>query len=205
MIQSLITNLSLFNRPHCGSFLFLVFMVLGVSQSSFAIYKEIGLNYSYKRNYFDEFNNSEQQATQASVSFYLWERIALELSYTAGLAVQKDKQPNLLGAALRTTTSYIDAYGADLIFVFAEKTSKFQPFIKGGVAQVRRKVVIQDDGNNPWEILYSGMAPGYGIGCKMFITESFAIKTSYDFLQTPSNSDTSYSETNGRAGITWAF
>ena len=175
------------------------------SNNLLAVYKELGLNYAYKKNYFDDFNNSEQQSTQFSLSFYLWERIALELSYTAGLAVQKDKQPNLLGATMRTTTSYIDAYGADLILVFADRTSKIQPFIKGGASQVRRKIVIQDDGNNPWEILYSGMAPGYGAGCKFFISEAFAIKASYDFLQTPSNSDTQYSDTNGRIGISWAL
>jgi opacity protein-like surface antigen len=154
---------------------------------------------------FDEFNNSEQQSTQVSISTYLWERIALELSYTTGLAVQKDKQPNLLGATLRTTTSYVDAYGADLILVFADRNSQFQPFIKGGIAQVRRKVVIQDDGNNPWEIVYSGAAPGYGVGCKIFLTERFSIKASYDFLETPSNSDTRYSETTGRIGLSWVL
>jgi hypothetical protein len=193
--------LNIFSRLNFFCVLFLVLF----SNQVFGIYTEIGTTYSYKKNYFEATNNSEQQSTQVSISFFLWERIALETSYTTGLAVNKEKQPNLLNASLRTTTVFFDAYGLDVILLLSGRQDNIQPFLKAGISQIRRKIVIQDDNNQPWEIIYSGPAPGYGVGLKFRISEKLSLKTSYDILSTPSGSDTSYSETTGRIGFTWGL
>ncbi len=132
--------------------------------------------------------------------------MALELSYTNGLYIKKEKQPNYAGAFLRTTTQYTDVYGTDLIWVLADKKAVFQPFIKGGAAFVRIKQVVADENSgNPWEILYNGVSPSYGVGTKFFITEAFAIRASWDALETPTTNGTKVTEFTGRMGISWVF
>lgn len=166
---------------------------------------ELGANYSYKKSTFDADNNTEQQSSTASFAIYLWKQIALEFSYTNGLFVKKEKQPNASSAFLRTTTVYSDIYGADIIFVLADRDAKFQPYIKGGAAKIKRRQVVQDDNNNPWEINYAGVAPSYGVGFKFFLTKELSIRTSYDLLQTPVDNSTKIDEINGRVGLSWIF
>ena len=172
---------------------------------AFAIDTELGINYSYKKSAFDTENNNEQQSTTGSISFYFWEKIALELSYTNSLYVKKEKQPEYAGAILRTTTQYTDVYGADLIFIFADRKASFQPYLKGGAAQVKVRQVVQDTGSPSWEINYSGLSPSAGIGFKFFITEAFALRASYDAIQTPVNNDTKITDVTGRVGVSWMF
>jgi hypothetical protein len=184
------------------TFLFLIF---ATASSAYAINVEVGLNYNYKKSAFDVENATEQQSTTGSISFYFWERVALEMSYTSGLYVKKEKQPDFAGSFLRTTTQYTDVYGADLIFVLADRKATFQPYIKGGGAYVRVKQVVQDQRDNPWEILYSGPSPSYGVGFKFFLTEAFALRVSYDAIETPVNNDTKVTDITGRVGVSWMF
>lgn len=187
-------------------FLFiLLFATLSITSFAQAMNVELGVNYNYKKSTFDTTNNTEQQSSTGSVSLYFWEKVALELSYTNGLYVRKEKQPNFAGAFLRTTTQYSDIYGMDLIYVLSDKQAAFQPFIKGGGAYVKIKQVVQDDNNNPWEITYSGMSPSYGVGFKFFITQAFAFRASYDAIETPVNDNVKVTEISGRVGVSWMF
>ncbi len=181
----------------------LIFFILLVTTEALAVNTELGINYNYKKSAFDADNNTEQQSATGSISFYFWERVALETSYTNGLYVKKEKQPAFAGSFLRTTTQYTDVYGADLIFVFSDKKAMLQPYIKGGGAYVKVKQVVQDEGANPWEILYSGLSPSYGVGFKFFITEAFALRVSYDAIVTPVNNDTKITDITGRVGVSW--
>lgn len=183
----------------------ITFILLLVSFQAHAVNTELGINYSYKKSSFDSDNNTESQSATGSISFYFWERVALELSYTNGLYVKKEKQPDSAGALLRETTQYTDVYGSDLIFVLADRKATVQPYLKGGVAYVRVKQVVQDEGANAWDLVYSGASPSYGVGLKIFLTEAFALRASYDALQTPVNNDTKITEISGRVGISWIF
>lgn len=166
-------------------------------------FTEMGLNYNYKKSAFDADNVSEQQSATGSLAFYFWERLGVELSYTNGLYVKREKQPNNAGAFLRETTIYTDAYGCDLIYIFADKKTAFQPFVKGGATYVKRKQVVQDAGTNSWDLEYKGLSPSYGVGFKLFITEAFAFRASYDILKTPVDDNTKVEEVTGRVGISW--
>lgn len=186
----------------------ILFIVIAIflGSTSFAMDTELGVNYSYRKSAFDSDNNTEQQSTTGTVSFYFWEKVALELSYTSSLYVKKEKQPDFSGAYLRTTTQYTDVYGADLIFVLAsDKKASFQPYIKGGAASVRVKQVVQDEGQNPWDITYTGLSPSAGIGFKLFFTEAFAFRASYDAIQTPTNNNTKVTDVSGRIGLSMIF
>ncbi len=183
----------------------LVFCAICISNTCWAINTEVGVNYSYRKSAFDSDNNTEQQSTTGSLSFYFWEQIALEMSYTSTLYVKKEKQPDFAGAYLRTTTQYTDVYGADLIFVLADRKASFQPYIKGGAAQVKVRQVVQDEGQNAWEINYNGLSPSAGVGFKLFFTEAFALRASYDAIQTPSNNNTKITDISGRVGLSMMF
>lgn len=184
--------------------LFLSFLII-IPSISQALVTELGLSYSYRKSSFDESNNSEQQAVAGTVSFYLWERVALEFGYMNGLYVQKEQQPDNIGYQIRTTTLYSDTYSAELILVFADRKAKFQPFIKGGMSYLKRRRVVQDEGSPSWEIKYDGVSPSYGAGIKFFFSENLSIRAGYDFLQTPADSETKVDEASGRLGISWMF
>lgn len=185
--------------------IFLILSILCSSSQSYAVSTEVGVSYTYRKSAFDSENNTEQQSTTGSFSMYFWEQIALELSYTNTLYVKKEKQPDLAGAYLRTTTQYTDVYGADLIFVLAQKNAMFQPYVKGGIANVKVRQVVQDDGQNPWELTYKGFSPSVGVGFKFFLSENFSFRTSYDMIQTPSNNNTKITDISGRVGLSLMF
>jgi opacity protein-like surface antigen len=185
-------------------YLILTVFILALQSQAWALNTEIGINYNYKKSAFDAENNTEQQSATGSLSFYFWERVALELSYTNGLYVKKEKQP-VVSSVMRTTTQYSDIYGGDLIFVLSDRKAAVQPYLKGGVAYVKIKQVVQDDGANPWELVYSGYSPSYGVGFKFFLTESFALRASYDGIQTPTNDGTKVNDYTGRVGVSWMF
>jgi len=185
--------------------LILIFSVCALPLVSKSFYTSVGLKYAYKKSSFDANNKTEQQSTTGSVSFYFLESVALEVSYTNGLYVKKEKQPNTAGAFLRTTTVYSDIYGLDLIYLFATRKERYQPYIKGGVAQVKRQQVVQDDNNTPWEIKYNGPSPSYGLGIKVFLTTVLAIDAGYDIIQTPVDQENRIDEATGRLGLSWTF
>jgi len=183
----------------------LLFILIG-SLSAQAMMTEIGVSYNYKKSSFDADNISEQQSSTGSLSLYFWENVALELSYTNGLFVKKEQQPDFAGSFLRTTTQYTDVYESDLIFVLGDKKAAFQPYLKGGAAYVKIRQVVQDTNAPAWELQYSGFSPSYGAGFKFFLTDAFAFRVSYDAIQTPAdNSGTKVTDITGRVGVSWMF
>jgi opacity protein-like surface antigen len=179
----------------------LIFALLSSAQAG--AYVELGAAYNYKKSSFDMDNNTESQSTTGSVSLYFFERIALELSYTNGLYVKKERNTTLITNPIVKTTQYTNIYGTDLVFVFADRKTKFQPYVKAGAAYVDRKQVGDQDGANPYEIIYKGTSPSAGVGFKLFLTEAFAIKASYDYMKTPVSDGIQVEEVSGRFGISW--
>lgn len=183
------------------SILFILFIFnLFLQPFASAMYTEFGLSQSYKKTSFSEFTTAESEMLSGSVSFYLWENAALELSYTKGLVVQKEKdvvQPT------RTVTQHSTVYGTDIVIAFAEKRSTFQPFIKGGAAYIEKKQVTQDEGTPSFETnLPARYVPSYGVGIKIKLTDAFGVSTSLDVWKDDS---TSTNDIASRTGITWMF
>lgn len=172
------------------------FAILGITQT------ELGVSYNYRKAYFDATNNTEQQSTTANISLYFLERLALELSVSDSLAVRKEKQPNS-STKLRTQTIYGKAFGADLIYVFAGRKEPFQPFIRAGAAQLERRYVVQDEGDIAWQITSKGNSPSYGAGFRFLLSESFALKVSYNVVQTPTDDNSKAEESEARVGLSW--
>lgn len=181
--------------------LFIIFSFFSIS--SMALTTEIGTSYSRKKQTFDSLNYLESESTTASVSLYFWERIALELSYTQAYAVQQQK-----AGSNNAQTVYQNAVimGSDLIFMLADRTAVFQPYLKGGAAQVTKsqKIVIENLGSYTLEP-DTAVAPSYGAGLKIMLTQQFSIKMSYDIWKSPLGNGVFTDDTSLRTGVTWLF
>ncbi len=165
---------------------------------SFAITTEISLSYSSKKTSFDKDNYVASQSITGSVSFYIFERTALELSYTDALAVREEKILNSTQTVVQTT----QVYGADLIYVFADKTSVIQPYIKGGVANIRRRQESKKDNLDMDPISPDpATVPSYGVGLKLLMTQTFSFKISYDAWKTPLEEGAYTDDAALRAGV----
>ncbi len=182
-----------------------IILIVGLYLSSIsqAMFIEMGLSHSLKKTTFSADNYIESETLSGSISFYIWEQIALETSYTQGYAVRKESD---IINPVRTITQKTDIYGADLVFGLLGRSSAFQPFIKGGAAYITKKQSIGEEGTPAYTITPKpGVAPSYGIGFKIKLTETFSLSTSVDVWQTPLDDGTKTNDTATRTGITWMF
>ncbi len=181
-----------------------ILMLFLLPVGAHAMFTEIGLTYGRKKTNFDANNNYDSETTTASVSFYFAEKLALELSYTEATGIQN--QQASAADTPRTIFQKTQIAGADLIVVFADKKALFQPFIKGGVAQISRRQEIKD-GTFPTQVLEPdvAVAPSYGLGLKIALTDTFGLKASYSIWQTPIGGGAKTNDDAVSAGITWMF
>lgn len=179
--------------------------ILLASQQAAAIAWELGVSYNYKKTTLDDLNNIEQQSTTGSVSMYFWSQVALELSYTNGLYIKRERENAALNSTtVRTTTQFTDVYGADLVFLLADRKAMFQPFLKAGVAYITKRQVVQIGSDASFEIRPNpGWAPSYGAGIRITVSESFSIRGSYDVVRTPIDGGSSANDATGRLGVSW--
>lgn len=183
----------------------LVFAIMFFSISNAqAFFVEVGASYSRDRKNFDVANYTESESVTGELSFYFWERIALEFSYTDATGLLKQKG----GASdpARTTQQKTQVLGSDLILMFADKKAFFQPFIKGGFAHMSRGQEIKIEGFDTQSLdPESAVVPSYGAGLKLLLTSSMSIKMSYNIWRTPIGGGTFTNDSSMRAGIAWIF
>jgi outer membrane protein W len=184
--------------------LYLAFTLFSFTAS--AMYTEVGVNYMYKKSFIDSANNIEQQGTTGSISLYFWDQIAIEISYTNALMVKKEQEVSATSPSVRTTSQVSDIYGLDLIYVMGDRKAAFSPYIKAGVGYIVKKQVTQIDNNTPWSAgPYDGYAPSYGVGLKIMLSDTLALKMGYDVVMTPIDNNSTAQDINGRAGLSWIF
>lgn len=169
-----------------------------------AFYTEVGLSYSRKTTTFDENNSFDSESLTGSLSVYFFERLALELSYTDALGLREEKAST--SDAQRTTTQKSQILGSDLIITFAEKKDLFQPYVKGGIAQISRFQEVKIEGQDTFTIEPErATVPSYGAGLKIQLTATFGLKFSYDVWKTPIGGGLQTDDTSIRAGVTWVL
>lgn len=184
------------------------FFGLSLAPSAQAIFTEVSLSYNYKKVTYDAQNSAESQGTTGSVSFYLWDRVALETAYTNSLYVKKESEMAAAGSTqTRTVVQKSDIYELNLQYLLTpDRKALFQPFVKGGIAYISKTQTVQIDGDFPFEIHPTpGWGPSIGIGSKIFVTESLSLRLSYDIVRTPIDNSTTADDATGRAGISWMF
>jgi hypothetical protein len=179
-------------------FLILFFL----TNSAWALNYELGISYARKKNSFDQDNYFDTESTTGSLSVYFSEMIALELSYTDAKANRFEKPP---GGTSIQTYQRSEILGADLIYVILPRTFFIQPYIKGGVAQLKRKQITYTDPGNQAETLpiETAIVPDYGVGIKIGITNSLSVRISYDVWRTPVGGGVITDDNQLRAGLSW--
>ncbi len=169
--------------------------------NSYAGVFEVSLTASHRRSEINDSNYLQSTSYTGSVSYYFFEMSALELSYTNGESLQKADT----GSDIIQFKTNFEMLGADLVFTFAGRSSSFQPFLKGGVAQISKEIVtITSTGKNTNKQTPE-VVPSAGVGFKIRLTKTFSIKVGVDGWVTnmgESNESTDYA---GRAGISWMF
>lgn len=180
----------------------MIFSVLILNSNAKAFFTEVSVSYMQKKTSFDAYNTYSAESTTGSLSFYFMERVALELSYTDGTSVKEERVQN----QQQTTVQKTQVAGADLILIFADRKAVFQPYLKGGAAQITRKQTIKID-NALVETLAPdiAVAPSYGIGCRFAITETFGLKMSYDIWKTPIGGGATTDDNAIKVGLSWIF
>jgi hypothetical protein len=168
-----------------------------------AVFTELSFSYGYKKTTFTTDNYMESELKTGSISFFVWDHIALESSFTKGMAIRKEKDST---NPIRTITQDTTVYGLDLVLSLSDRKATFQPFIKGGTAYIVKKQVVADEGNPSFEINPTpGLAPSYGFGIKIKFTDSLALTTGIDAWLTPIDDGTKTNDIAARSGISWIF
>lgn len=167
----------------------------------FSMVTELGLSYGYQKRTFDANNKYQLDSKSASIAFYFSEHLALDLSYTDGFIEQKTKD---VTERIVQQTSRI--YGADLMILIADRTDIFQPYVKGGIAQIEKKQKIKIVGLDVHETpTISARVPSYGAGLKIRLSEVFSLRFGIDFWKTPLDDGSKTEDSAFKAGVSWMF
>lgn len=182
--------------------LLLLILTVALTLPAQAIDIELGASYGHKTTTFDANNSYDSESTTASASFYFWEQIAIELSYTQASGVRQEKVTPT--DPQRTTYEQSQIIGADVIYVFADRKAFFQPYVKGGFAHISRTQNVKIEG---WDTFTlnpdNAIVPSYGAGFKLAFTDSFGLKVGYEAWQTPIGGGQETQDSSLRVGLTW--
>lgn len=177
-------------------------LLLGLlfSSQSHALAAEFGVAYSYQKKSFSATNFYQSDSKSASVSVSLIEQLALEFTYTESFYESQEADIN----STRTVQQKSQVTGADLIYVLTDRKTMVQPYLKAGVAYIQKKKQIRYLNADVIDIpTKDGMAPSYGAGVKVKLTENFAITLGYDVWNTPLDDGTKTDDTAFKAGLKW--
>lgn len=181
------------------NFTILFSLFIFTSLPSFALVSELGLSYGYQKRTFDANNKYQLESKTASVALYFSEHLALDLSYTDGFIEQKTKD-----VTERITQQTTRIYGADLMILLASRSDLFQPYVKGGAAQIEKKQKIKIVDQNVYETKTpTSTVPSYGAGLKIRLSEAFSLKIGIDFWKTPLDDGSKTEDSAFKAGISW--
>lgn len=182
---------------HLKIFALLVFFYGIQSQ---ALVTELGLSYGYSKKTFNSTNFYQTDSKSASLSFYIFERWALETSYTDSFYESQEND----GTTQRTVQQSSQIMNGSLVYMMYDKKSAVQPYVKAGAALIKKHQVVKYVSASAIEVPESsGWAPSYGAGLKIGISERLSIKLGYEVWQTPLSDNTSSDDSSFKAGLTW--
>lgn len=190
------------------SALILLFLFVLVPKLAFGFLTELSTSYSQKKTYFNSDNYSNSESVTGSISFYFMEKLAVELSYTDATILREETIVSSGGLQQQTSLQKVQVYGSDIIWMITDKRSVIQPYLKAGVAQIKKTSTTKSSDVLVYEIdPINSMSPSYGAGLKISLTESFGLKLSYDAWRTESKDSngnkSTIEDSSIRAGVTW--
>lgn len=194
--------------------IFILFLLAFSSTQSFAGFTEIGASVNYRRTSIDENNFSDSTSYTGSISYYFWERSALELSYTSGIGKLSTKADGI-SEITQVQIAQFSMTSLDLVLSLAGREDPFQPYIKVGAGYVDKKIFKENEIEGRQLIQkQSGIVPSAGVGLKIGLTKSLSLKLGIDAWTSPLDDDSKNSEGEdrklqidyaGRAGLAWLF
>lgn len=174
--------------------------ILFCSLRTLALVTEFGVSYGYSKRTFNSTNFYQTDSKSASLSFYLFEKWALETSYTESFYESQESDTN----STRTVQQSSQIANGSIVYMMYDRKNMVQPYVKGGAALIKKKQVVKYLNASAIEIPESsGWAPSYGAGLKIVISELFSIKLGYEIWQTPLSDNTSSDDTSFKAGLSW--
>ena len=166
---------------------------------------EIGASGNYRRTNIDNDAYNESTSITGSLNYYLTEMAAFELSYTDGTSKQYVGPTAVQGAVQgqETTSAFYKMIGIDFIYTLSGHDSALRPYVKAGVAYLLEKRLVQQVQDIPAIVTEDNPAvvPSAGLGFKLSITQSFAIKAGVEgWMSADGNNDVDYA---GLVGVAW--
>ncbi len=175
----------------------LIYMFGNISE---ALVTEMGLSYGYSKKTFNAANFYQTDSKSAALSFYFFEKWALEMSYTDSFYESQESDTS----STRTVQQSSQVSNASLVYMMLDRKNRIQPYIKGGGANIVKKQIVKYLNATAIETPPAqGWAPSYGGGLKFVLSETFSIKLSYDVWQTTLSDGSNSDDSSFRAGLSW--
>lgn len=181
----------------------ILILILVISFSTAqAVYTEVGLSGSYKQETIDANNYTRTQAGSVDLAFYFWQFMGVEFAYTDARQEQRFRFPD---GSVYDSTLLMQYLSSDLILSTSDRRAAFQPYIKVGVTDILKKSQLIEKSSGFSELIEvpSGVVPSAGIGMKLLLTETFALKIGIDYWQSKDEYNNTTNDYVGRFGITW--
>lgn len=178
-----------------------IFLVIfGTSFLAQALTTEIGLSYGFQKKRYNSMNSYQTETKSASLSFYFFERMALELGYTDAF-YEGEESDSTTSRIVQQSAKIADA---SLVWVILDKKSLIQPYLKAGAAYIEKDLKIKYPSAGTTNITPpSGWGPSYGAGLKILLSQRFSLRFSYDVWQTPMGDGSKSDDSALKAGLSW--
>ena len=177
---------------------------------SWAGFFEVGLSGSYRRSNIDRNAYDEFRSLTASLSYYLDESSALELSYTDGRNLRVTGEGLPIGNITDLTYKMI---GLDLVLTMGDRQSAVRPYVKIGGVYIAEKQIVQvvrdQSGVYPPQAPIRdepALVPSAGAGFRLALSQTMSLKIGAEaWASRPLNVEPVTIDYAGRAGLSWMF
>ncbi len=160
------------------------FIILFFSLNTFSeTVKEVSLTGNLRNSKLNEDNFQKTFSMTGSFAIYLWERTAVEFSYTQGSStLQSLPTPTDSKVVIE---SDFKLFSGNFVTTFGDRKAPIQPYLKLGLGYMDKKITrVVDVGSSQLEPV-TGIVPSAGAGIKIKTSERFFIKLGGDLWASP--------------------
>ncbi len=145
--------------------------------------RELSLTGNFRNSKLDDNNFQKTFSLTGSFAVYLWERSAVEFSYTQGSSNLQSLPSE--GDSKVVVNSEFRLFGGDFVTTFNDRKAPIHPYIKLGLAYMDKTITREVDVGTSQLDPVSGIVPSAGLGIKIKTNERFFIKLGADLWASP--------------------
>ncbi len=166
---------------------------------------ELSATYGTHTSLIDQNNYTKDQEITGAIAWYFLRQSAIEASYTYGYGEQSLEAAGDPGATIYYQIA--EMIGLDLELSLTPTTSFIQPFIRGGGLHLFKKMYEEfyDGSVYQYGDTVNAIVPSYGGGVNIHLTQTFAIKATYDRWESGVNGQSGIWDDAFRVGVSWFF